>query len=102
MILITPMFYRQKESKPVLWTWYYLPCSWTQAGEGHLLDQGKARDTKGLINYCTQWSLLPTSLDFDLHIQVILSFTPYPLFHWYLQSKEIFIKSEYEMLKLSI
>ncbi len=30
-------------------------------------------------------------------------FTPYPLFQWYLQSKkEIFIKSQYEMLKLSI
>jgi len=74
------MFHTQKEAKPVLWTWYYLPCSWTQVGEGHLLDQGKARDTKGLINYCTQWSLLPTSLDFDLHIQVILFFTPIPSF----------------------
>jgi hypothetical protein len=70
----------------------------------YLIDQGKARDTKGLINYCTQWSLLPTSLDFDLHIfkLSILSFTPYPLFQWYPQSKEIFIKSQYEMLKLSI
>jgi hypothetical protein len=93
------MFHRQKESKPVLWTWYYLPCSWTQTGEGHILDQGKAKDTKGLINHCTQWSLLPTS---DLHIQVILSFTPSPLFQWYPQSKEMFIKSEYEMLKLNI
>jgi hypothetical protein len=25
-------------------------------------------------------------------------FTPYPLFQWYLQSKDIFIKSQYEML----
>jgi hypothetical protein len=32
--------------------------------------------------------------------KVTLSFTPYPLFQWYLQSKEIFIKSQYEMLKL--
>jgi hypothetical protein len=30
------------------------------------------------------------------------AFTPYPIFQWYLQSKEIFIKSQYEMLKLSI
>jgi hypothetical protein len=29
-------------------------------------------------------------------------FTPYPLFPWYLQSKDIFIKSQNEMLKLSI
>jgi hypothetical protein len=29
-------------------------------------------------------------------------FTPYPLFQWYLQSKDIFIKFQYEMLKLSI
>ncbi len=28
-------------------------------------------------------------------------FHPYPLFQWYLQSKEIFIKSQYEMLSLS-
>jgi hypothetical protein len=34
--------------------------------------------------------------------KVTLSFTPYPLFQWYSQSKEIFIKSQYEMLKLSI
>jgi hypothetical protein len=33
--------------------------------------------------------------------KVTLSFTPYPLFQWYPQSKEIFIKSHYEMLKLS-
>ncbi len=73
-------------------TGWRMPSTWS----------GKARDTKGLINYCTQWSLLPTSLDFDLHIQVILSFTPYPLFQWYPQSKENFIKSQYETLKLSI
>jgi len=31
------------------------------------------------------------------------SFHPHPLFQWYLQSKEIFIESQYdEMLKLSI
>jgi hypothetical protein len=29
-------------------------------------------------------------------------FTPYPLFEWYVQSKDIFIKFRYEMLKLSI
>jgi hypothetical protein len=28
-------------------------------------------------------------------------FTPYPLFQWYLQSKDIFIKSQYEMLQLT-
>jgi hypothetical protein len=33
--------------------------------------------------------------------KVILSFTPYPLFQWYPQSKEIF-KSQHGMLKLSI
>ncbi len=31
-----------------------------------------------------------------------LAFNPYPLFQCYLQSNEIFIKSQYEMLKLSI
>ncbi len=32
------------------------------------------------------------------------AFTSYspPLFQWYLQSKEIFIKSQYQMLKLTI
>jgi hypothetical protein len=30
------------------------------------------------------------------------SFAPYPLFQWYTQSKDIFIKSGYEMLKLNI
>jgi hypothetical protein len=28
-------------------------------------------------------------------------FTPYPLFQWYLRSKDIFIKSQYEMLQLT-
>ncbi len=30
------------------------------------------------------------------------AFAPYPLFQWYPQSKENLLKSEYEMLKLSI
>jgi hypothetical protein len=41
-------------------------------------------------------------LDNKVVRKLTLSFTPYPLFQWYLQSKEIFIKFEYEMLKLSI
>jgi hypothetical protein len=42
------------------------------------------------------------NVDIKVICKVTLSFTPYPLFGWYLQSKEIFIKSQCEMLKLSI
>jgi hypothetical protein len=34
--------------------------------------------------------------------KVTFSFTPYPIFQWYPQSKEIFIKSQYKMLKFNI
>jgi hypothetical protein len=37
-----------------------------------------------------------------LHLVFGPAFTPYALSEWYLPSKEIFIKSEYEMLKLNI
>jgi hypothetical protein len=50
-------------------------------------------------------SLTALSSDFANTIKLIpkvaLSFTPYPLFQWYLQRKEIFFKkTQYEMLKL--
>jgi hypothetical protein len=38
------------------------------------------------------WTLDPTVIR-----KVTLSFTPYDLFQWYLQSKEILIKSQYEI-----
>jgi hypothetical protein len=56
------------------------------------------------------WMNPPTELTLGLvfHLgnrvihKVTLCFSPYPLFQWSPQSKEIFIKSGYEMLKLGI
>ncbi len=35
-------------------------------------------------------------------LKVTISLTPYPLFQWFLQSKILKLKSQYEMLKLNV
>ncbi len=56
-----------------------------------------------ISHFLHTWSILELSVKKPcLHPVFGPPFTPYPLFQWYPQSKEIFIKSQYEMLKLSI